>query len=234
MPQRTTAFSFDSFTLKMIAIIAMAIDHAGYLLFNHNIWLNIIGRLTIPIMAFFIVEGYHKTNNMKRYMLRLLIFAVISMYPYYISFKGSPTNVLYNLLFGLIVLYLADKLRQEWQKWSIVLFFTVLAYLLHTDGIYVVVPLIYLMHKYRGNFRKMALAVTIFILAASFLPIIYGYIVRDPNQFFNIYNWIRPFSLLALLLLRGYNGQKGRGIKYLFYIFYPGHLLILYLLTYLI
>lgn len=84
--RKINALSFDAYTLKMIAIVAMVIDHIAVLFFPNLIIFRIIGRLTLPIMAFFIAEGYTKTSNAKRYMIRLGLFAIISMIPYYLVY----------------------------------------------------------------------------------------------------------------------------------------------------
>lgn len=76
---RYNKLSLDSFTLKIIAITAMVIDHVGLLFFPTIAIFRIIGRLTIPIMAYLITEGYKKTRSIKKYMFRLFIFALISM-----------------------------------------------------------------------------------------------------------------------------------------------------------
>ncbi len=230
IPINKRALSFDSFTLKMIAIIAMVIDHAGYLLFDNLIIMRIVGRLTIPIMAFFITEGYRRTHNIKKYMIRLTLFGVLSILPYYLAF-GSPFNILFNLLFGLIVLVITDKLSREWQRWCIVIVFAFTAFFIGFDGMYTTVPMIYLMNKYREDFKKMAISVTTLLLCISLVQIILGVTGVFPLLLTSIYTWIRPFASVALLFIYGYNGQRGKDIKHLFYIFYPAHLLVLYFLT---
>ena len=63
----------NSNALKMIAIIAMTIDHIAWLVFPdypHEVLpviLHTIGRLTCPIMCYFIAEGYHYTKNIRKY-----------------------------------------------------------------------------------------------------------------------------------------------------------------------
>lgn len=83
----------NSNEIKLIAIIAMTIDHVTWLLFPgcQKIWwvmlLHAIGRLTAPIMWFFIAEGFHYTRNVKKYIARLFVFAVISHFAY--NFAGG-------------------------------------------------------------------------------------------------------------------------------------------------
>ena len=73
-----------SFVLKIIAIITMFIDHLGYAVFNRFSPLNFIGRISFPIFAFQISEGYIHTKNVKKYLARLFIFSLISQIPFYL------------------------------------------------------------------------------------------------------------------------------------------------------
>ena len=73
----------SAFVLKIIAIITMFIDHIGYIFSNGKIsYFNYIGRLAFPIFAFQISEGYLHTKNLKKYFLRLFLFALISQIPF--------------------------------------------------------------------------------------------------------------------------------------------------------
>jgi hypothetical protein len=222
--------SFDGFTLKMIAIVAMFIDHAGYLLFDNFLLFRIIGRLTLPIMAFFITEGYRRTTNLKKYMNRLMVFAIISMIPFYLAFQLTPFNILFNLLLGLIVLNITDKLSNNFLRLCVVIFFAYIAYIAGFDGIFTTVPLIYIIHRYRDNFKRMLLYSGCLILGICLYEVIFGILSYGHSFVPSIYTLIRPFMLASFFFIRGYNGKKGRSIRYLFYVFYPAHLLLLYFL----
>ena len=76
----------NSNQLKLFAIITMVIDHIGYALFPEVLLLRIIGRLSLPIFAFLVAEGYHYTRNIKQYMFRIFIFAIIKL-------KSSRTGI---------------------------------------------------------------------------------------------------------------------------------------------
>ena len=80
----------SSFTLKMIAIIAMLIDHIGLAIDNHT--MRIIGRLAFPIFAFQLVIGYKYTKNLKKFIGRLLLFAIISEVPFFIFLRMNKLN----------------------------------------------------------------------------------------------------------------------------------------------
>lgn len=220
--------SFDAFSVKMIAIIAMVIDHVGDLFFPKIFIFRIIGRLTLPIMAYFITEGYRKTRNVKRYMFRLTIAAVISMIPYHLVFEHSYFNILFDLLFGLLNIYITDKLEKDWQKWTVVIFFFLIALILNTDGMFGASVLVYLFHRYRDNFKKMVISMTILYTLQLIMITLICVMTNNLMTLYNYTIWIRPFALCALFFIHKYNGERGKSIKYLFYIFYPGHLMILY------
>ena len=127
----------NSNALKIVAIIAMTIDHLAWLIFPSYdtsflpVLMHIIGRITCPIMCFFIAEGYYHTKNLKKYILRLFIFALISHVPYMLqstNFKEygwlslipfatgnginrflNQTSVIFSLLIGLLMLDVANK-----------------------------------------------------------------------------------------------------------------------------
>ena len=78
----------DSFILKLMAMIAMAVDHIGVIFFPEADWMHIIGRLSMPIFAFCIAEGFSHTHSRKSYLLRMGCFALISELPFDIVFYG--------------------------------------------------------------------------------------------------------------------------------------------------
>lgn len=113
----------NSFHLKVIAIIAMLINHigSGFRLFEYSeslfFFTEFIGKLTFPIMAFLLVEGFHYTKNVRKYAFRLTFFWIISIYPFHIlHYPNSPfdlielvNNIFFTLLMGLILLVLYEK-----------------------------------------------------------------------------------------------------------------------------
>ena len=110
-----------SFQLKWIAIFSMAVDHTGALLFPEAMWMRGIGRLAFPIFAFLLAEGYYHTHDVKRYLLRLWLFALISEIPYDLAFQGTllesgSQNVFFTLGLSLGVLELLGRLHEPaWQ-----------------------------------------------------------------------------------------------------------------------
>ena len=104
-----------SFTLKIIALITMFIDHLGYAIFNKFSFFNYIGRVAFPIFAFQISEGFHYTKNVKKYFARLLLFAMFSQIPFmlFLSIFSNniyKLNVFFTLFLGLFSIYIYDKI----------------------------------------------------------------------------------------------------------------------------
>ena len=130
---------FNSNHLKTIAIVAMTIDHIAdiiYPSFPANpvaIGMHIIGRLTAPIMWFFIAEGFFYTKNLAIYLFRMFVFAIVSHFAYcfafginYIPFSQgevfNQTSVMWPLAWGLVALFVLNKTEIEhWQKIIILL-----------------------------------------------------------------------------------------------------------------
>ena len=97
-------------TLKLIAVLAMVLDHAATVFLADTapaaLFFHAVGQIAAPIMCFFIAEGYAYTSNLKKYLLRLFIAAVISHVPYALCFKFTVwefwyvTGVLWGLFLG--------------------------------------------------------------------------------------------------------------------------------------
>ncbi|MBU5440183.1 conjugal transfer protein TraX [Tissierella sp. MSJ-40] len=235
------------FQLKLLAIITMLIDHIGAIFFPQYGIFKIIGRLAFPIFAFFIAQGYLRTRNVKKYMLRLFIIALISQIPFLYTFREafgegfSALNTIFNLLMGLIAIYLYDK--SNWKGRQLFIWiFAILSFLLKMDGDITGVFMVYFFYKYHDDFKKLTgRMVILYILYSVFVILYFASMGMPIKMFFTpegkymlIQILVQFFALLALIPIKTYNGQKGYNLKYLFYIFYPAHLIILYLIKYLI
>ena len=221
--------------LKMIAIIAMTIDHAADLLFPGfqanpvAVILHIIGRLTAPIMWFFICEGYHYTRNIKKYMLRLFVFAIISHFAYCFAFGinvipfstgiFNQTSVIYPLFISVLVMWLQDtELKINNFAKSIIVFILVWS-AFPADWSCIAVLAIMGMCKNRGNLYKQMLSMMIWVIVYAIVSFFFV------NR---VYGIIQLFVFLVYPLLKQYNGERGKAkwTKWLFYIYYPAHLVI--------
>lgn len=205
----------------------MTINHYGHIITPQStsfLWKFIylgIGKLTFPIMAYLLIEGYRHTKNIKRYILRLFQWAVISILPFHIAFQNDSqiyilNNILFTLGFGLLMVYILDKISSIWHT-PVILMFTLIT--MNSDWNYIGILLIYLFYKNKINYGIIVTSIT-------------ATIIETIGYFDLIYlNYLT--MLLVIPLLQIYNHQKGffqKLIQYGFYAYYPLHLLILVLL----
>ncbi|MCQ2430875.1 MAG: conjugal transfer protein TraX [Clostridia bacterium] len=221
--------------LKLIAIAAMTVDHLTWALFPgcQRVWyvlaLHIIGRLTAPIMWFFIAEGSHYTRDPRRYILRLFGFAVVSHFAYDFAF-GIPflplssgffnqTSVLWALALAAVLIAVERQERiPSWVKYVCIFAACLLAFPADWSSIAVMAP--FFLYLHRGDFRRQAWDIVLWTAVYALV-----YVVRlDP-----VYGVLQMFTVLSIPLLRLYKGERGtcRGMKWLFYIYYPAHLAVI-------
>lgn len=227
--------------LKLVAIVAMTVDHLAWMGIETyqqaetplQIALHSIGRLTAPIMFFFVAEGYHHTHNFRRYLGRLFLLAVVSHFAFcYFNMSGfnpfgnllfNATSIAWPLMWGLILLKLWDTEHlPQWQKLGITLLACLVTF--SSDWSCAAPLAILMIGRNRGNFYKqmlwMMLIVTLYALAFS--------IVHSQT-----YGMVHMACWLAVPLLALYNGERGkaRWLGKFFYYYYPAHLALIGLLA---
>lgn len=213
----------DAFSLKMIAIVTMAIDHTGAVLFPYTMWFRMIGRLSFPIFAFFIAEGFARTGNIVKYVFRMLFFALLTEPVFDLAFYGRVywgyQNVMFTFLAALLGLFVMENVKKrisnefvaKLASLGVIIAAALLAQLFHTDYGAFGVMLVYVYYELREQFfEKHLLSTLVQVLCET---------------------GISRLSALSTIPLMLYNGKQGIRIKYLFYAFYPAHLLVLYLMT---
>lgn len=227
--------------IKWIAIVAMLIDHVAWSFVpTYSVLgqvMHIFGRITAPTMCFFIAEGYAHTHNVKKYALRLGIFALISQVPFtffetgkiqFLSLHhiGENFSVIYTLLLSLLAVWAWDTIQNKALRFLVILGLCVLALPGDWSCIDVIFSLVFWV--YRGNFKYQAwffFILTFFTFGINTLTMV---LHNEP-----FYNQLFQFGvLLCLPILSFYNGVRGGGkySKWAFYIFYPAHLFVLGLL----
>ena len=230
-----------SFILKCIAMISMLIDHTSVAYFGQTTLFNVIGRIAFPIFAFQISEGYIHTKNLKKYLLRLFCFAIISQVPFMLFDSMFTNNFSFNifgtLFVGLLAILLYDKISNctfeltKDKKFNLTInkiFGFIPAILLCIvsevwcfDYGFWGVAIIFLFYFFNND----KLGMVIFYITACIIKyginiIIYGY--------HYLYILLCIGTILPIIFIYLYNGKQGKKIKYLLYAFYPVHLLILY------
>lgn len=207
----------SSFVLKLIALIAMTFDHLGYAIYNSISWMNYIGRIAFPIFAWQITIGFEKTSNVKLYIFKLFAAAMISQ-PIYMLFLSLITsniyklNILFTLCLGLICLYV-------WKKSNLfgilaIFIACIIANYCQFDYGYYGIIMIVIFYIFRNNNALMILM----------------QLVNLSIYYVNTSNEIQLYSIIAFCFILLYNGKRGKRIQYLFYGFYPLHLLAIYLI----
>ncbi|MCI8454743.1 MAG: conjugal transfer protein TraX [Lachnospiraceae bacterium] len=220
--------------LKGIALTAMTIDHAAIILYPGYptdwciIGLHMIGRLAAPIFWYFVAEGYFRTHDIKKYAGRLFFLAIVSHFAYnfafgipFIPFQTSifnQTSVIWSLAWGLVGLAIHESGRiEQWQKTVLILLITVLTFC--ADWSSIAVLAIIEIGANRGNFKKQMtlMMMWIFVYAAVYAVFIHP-----------VYGILQLSVALTIPLLKMYNGERGswKGMKWLFYFYYPAHLFV--------
>lgn len=206
----------NTFALKLIAIIAMVVDHVGMVLFPEVSIFRIIGRIAFPIFAYCIVEGFMHTSDVRKYIMRLSVMALLSEIPFDLAKTGKVIefdhqNVFFTLALGVIMLTLMLKTTSLFRQLIIVVAILWLSELLRTDYNSMGLLMIFVFYQFRE--RK---AYKIFWVA------IINALLMGGNQI---------YGLLGLIPIAFHNGNQGRRMKAFFYAFYPAHLLILYFVS---
>lgn len=249
------------FALKLIAALAMLIDHLGCM---YGIYImRVVGRLAYPIFAFLVVNGFFKTGNKWKYLFRMTVFAVVSEIPFDLCFRNcvffpQSQNVYFTLALGLLCLITTDEIS-NFGKYRILeiiptLVFMCAAELIASDygwsGI-LMIMLFYSCYDKKTQTLK-EIPVLIGLAGIILLPVVYenfeivyrngfAWYAKNFAYILNSFQWqiVQLFRLCAVPMIGCYNGKKGAefknkdlicAIKYGFYVFYPLHLLILYLL----
>lgn len=234
----------SSFILHIIAMFSMLLDHLwGLNLVTHDIF-TCIGRIAFPIFSFMIVEGYFKTRNLKKYTLRLFIFALIAEIPFNLMmgsnvFYPLGQNVLWTFLIGIGLITLMEKVKNKnlfiriLTLIGVLLLAVILGTITFCDYYSPGVLMVLTFYFFRG--KKW------YLLLAQFLCLWYintemlgglEYIVTLFGQEVHILR--QSIALLSLIPIWLYNGKQGpynKYIKYFYYSFYPVHMLLLFILT---
>ena len=225
--------------LKLIAIAAMTIDHAtwvflpGYRTDALTLSLHLIGRLTAPIMMFFIVEGYFRTRSVKKYIQRMFLWALLSHFTYALLFEISfvphgivnQTSVMWTFALGLTALAISKSEHPKLKRWhKIALVWLCALAAFPADWSTPAAVSILHMGLNRGRFKKQ---VAWFVLYMAMYAAVYAIWINP------VYGLLQMGVVLAIPLWKLYNGKRGAGgkaMKWFFYAYYPGHMLILALL----
>ena len=215
--------------LKLIALIAMTCDHVGKILFPEQIWLQVIGRLAFPIFAYMISEGCRYTRNRAKYLLTMTAFAAVCQIVYFVALGSLYQCIFVTFSLSIALIYLIDNAKKKGTlpSWLPVVFSllalcfvtTFLPQLLEgtdfrLDYGFVGAMLPVLVYLPKGKIMKLVFLSFGLVLLALWVGTIQWY------------------ALLAIIPLAIYNGEPGKiRLKYAFYVYYPLHLALVYLIS---
>nr|MBO1340303.1 hypothetical protein [Enterococcus sp. 665A] len=251
---------FSGFTLKLIALIFMLVDHiSSYLgpaLHIPN-WVSLLGRFVAPLFVFLMIESYFHTRSRKKYFLRLFTAGILmhiinimrnilihtSLYnPFTGNFEFfrilQGQNIFMTLALVFAFIWLLDRLKKSEGSKVVnvaILVALILPILISEGGPYELLLAI-VFFKFHGNFKKISISILVFsglLFAKMFLYYLQGY----PGTFYSLVTFDNEFMIFTVLpFIYLYNGQRGgsgkKWEKKLFYYFYPLHLIVLYALQY--
>lgn len=238
---------FGGLTSNMLRILAMAFmicDHLWAKVVPGNDWMTYVGRMTFPIFAFMISEGFIHTSNLKKYISRLLIFALISEIPFNLFYGGSwfypyHQNVMFTLLFGLLAIMLIDKAKKNRDAKTIVksALLVVLLGIASFIGFvdygfwgFLIIIMFYLFRDFPFAWLAQLAAMIIInceLFEGQFIIVdLFGKSFEFATQGFAV------FSLIPIWLYGGRKGKSSKIMQYGFYAFYPLHMIIIYLAVY--
>ena len=229
--------------LHILAMAFMLMDHLWATLLPAQEWLTCVGRIAFPIFAFMAVEGYFHTHNLKKYLLRMLIFAVISEVPFDLMYGGTwfypvHQNVIWTLMMGLAGIHLMETVRKKKSTFVYILvsaIVVILGGLLGTlsmvDYYGIGVLTVFIFYFFRGRKwwcllgQMLALYwVNVELLGGLMYPIrLFG------MEFELCQQGLALLALLPIWLYRGRQGYHSKPFQYFCYAFYPIHMLVIVL-----
>lgn len=243
----------NTFTLKVIALILMVIDHIGFYFAGMPEWLRWIGRGSYPLFLFCMIWGYHYTKSRKKYLLRLYCMSVFmtvfrySIESYFVTDIGYGNHNIFLSMFIVGVLISTIELFQRDRKKGAI----VLGIIFGVQLLYYIIPnILPFTRNLSGDlltgmipnislneygFEFIALGVLMYFLKEKKDMFCVMYIVFCIYQFstemLEYRAAIQWFMIIALPFMLRYNNQRGYHLKYFFYIFYPAHTFLLFYLA---
>lgn len=217
------------FIIKIIACVTMVLDHIKYAIpETEGILTNYFGRLAFPLYAFLLTEGYVHTKDLKKYYYRMIIFAIISQIPFMLfrTLVGEwkMLNIMFTLLLGLIAITVYDKEKRKYISIPIIILLILMGKILKVDyGWYGVttVILLYMLKNYKSYIPFSYLLLLIVYYYSRIKSFNFG----TEIILYILFSWSSTFIMMI------YNGKEGKKLKYFYYIFYPLHMIIIYLIS---
>lgn len=222
---------FDGFQLKVMMVICMLIDHIAEFIPGIPLWFRYIGRLSAPVFCYLLVEGFIHTSSRKKYMKRLVTGGIImivgsNILTYIFNRSVMITNNIFLAMAVSIAILNVIEWKQKEDSNKVIAIAGIVGLFivsLVTEGGPFMPVLALIFYYNRDNKVKLSLWYT----GVSLMILIGPADSLYESLFVKNFQWMMVFALPFMLM---YNGERGRKAKYFFYIFYPTHIWILYVL----
>ena len=237
-------FELTAAVLHIIAMTLMLMDHLWATLLPAREWLTCAGRVAFPIFAFMAVEGYFHTRSFKKYILRMLLFAVLSEIPFDLMYGGTwfypvHQNVLWTFLLGLLGVWLMEQVRKKGKTWMYLLVCVlvvpaglVLGTLCMVDyyGVGVLTVFVFYFLHGRKWWCFLGQLAALYWLNVELLGGLMYPVQLFGMEFELCQQGLALLALIPIWLYRGRQGYHSKPFQYACYAFYPVHMLILVLI----
>lgn len=234
-------FELTAAVLHIIAMTLMLMDHLWATLLPAREWLTCAGRVAFPIFAFMAVEGYFHTRSFKKYILRMLLFAVLSEIPFDLMYGGTwfypvHQNVLWTFLLSLLGVWLMEQVRKKGKTWMYLLVCVlvvpaglVLGTLCMVDyyGVGVLTVFVFYFLHGRKWWCFLGQLAALYWLNVELLGGLMYPVQLFGMEFELCQQGLALLALLPIWLYRGRQGYHSKPFQYLCYAFYPVHMLLL-------
>ena len=222
--------------LKIIAMLAMACDHVAKILFPKVIILQIIGRLAFPIFAYMIAEGCKHTKNKRKYILQIMGLGIICQIVFTIVMRSLYQNIFITFTLSIITIFAIERFVKKSNVKNFIIMLTVAFIALFWGCLLFNV-------KAFSDYLYQVTGIKDYYIDYGFLGVLFPIVIYfAPNKWLKLasavlmiliygfhYNPLQFYMLLAIPHLALYNGKRGKAnLKYMFYLFYPAHLAIIY------
>lgn len=218
------------FAIKIIATLCMVVDHVGLFFFPDTLWFRAIGRIAYPLFAFTVANAFVHTRSKGKYLVRMLLLAVLIQIPYYAFLRDTTLNIFFSLGLGFAFIWLYEAATKNHRERAAAgLLLAAAVFIAAEWGEQSILPLqyggyglalIFCCHLFYQKPAALGAAQLLLLTAAAAADI---FLLRADTA----WALLSFCSLLALPFLFAYNGEKGPGLKYFFYFFYPLHLVFL-------
>ena len=233
--------NFELTVLHIIAMTLMLMDHLWATLLPAREWLTCAGRVAFPIFAFMAVEGYFHTRSFKKYILRMLLFAVLSEIPFDLMYGGTwfypvHQNVLWTFLLSLLGVWLMEQVRKKGKIWMYLLVCVlvvpaglVLGTLCMVDyyGVGVLTVFVFYFLHGRKWWCFLGQLAALYWLNVELLGGLMYPVQLFGMEFELCQQGLALLALIPIWLYRGRQGYHSKPFQYLCYAFYPVHMLLL-------